>query len=108
MLVKVRAPTPGIGMGLMGGMLVMSSAALLADYAGAVTNLVWLLPAALAVWAAHDEHAPAPPEQRDVAERVAARLNPAALGPAPRITVEQWPAGTGGQGQAGPPPARDA
>ena len=75
---------------LMGGLLVMSSATLFVGYQGAVVNLVWLMPAALAVWAAHHEPPPKPNAgQRGMsADRLAARLNPIATGPAPRITVE--------------------
>jgi hypothetical protein len=74
---------------LVGGMLVAASVTLLADYAGAVTHLVWLLPAALAVWAGGDE----PPDptrgiHAAAAERIAARLNPVDIGPEPRITVD--------------------
>jgi len=76
---------------LMGGLLAASSAALLADSAGAVTNLAWLLPSILAVWAAgEDSHVAKVGEAEayahdEAAEHIAARLE--AFGPAPRITV---------------------
>jgi len=73
---------------LMGGLLVMSAAALLADYAGAVTNLIWLMPGVLAVWGASAAGTAAESQRPDAAERVAARLNPG-FGPAPRISVER-------------------
>jgi hypothetical protein len=76
-------------MHLMGGLLAMSSAALLADASGAVTNLAWLMPTVLAVWAAGEESRAAASGEayaHDVAaEHIAARLE--AFGPAPRITV---------------------
>jgi hypothetical protein len=75
-------------MHLMGGLLAMSSAALLADSAGAVTNLAWLMPSVLAVWAAADESGKGQAEayaHDEAAEHIAARLE--AFGPAPRITV---------------------
>jgi hypothetical protein len=77
---------------LMGGLLAASSAALLADSAGAVTNLAWLLPGILAVWAAgEDSHVAKVGEAEayahdEAAEHIAARLE--AFGPAPRITVD--------------------
>ncbi len=77
-------------MHLMGGLLAVCSAALLADNTGAVANLAWLLPAVLAVWAAGYEpaelavQAAAYPHD-ETAERIAARLE--SYGPAPRITV---------------------
>ncbi|HRT42361.1 MAG TPA: hypothetical protein P5223_09905, partial [Phycisphaerae bacterium] len=77
---------------LMGGFLAASSAALLADSAGAVANLAWLLPGILAVWAAgEDSHAAKVGEAEayahdEAAGHIAARLE--AFGPAPRITVD--------------------
>ncbi len=74
---------------LCGGLLTVAAAALLASYPGGVTNLAWLVPMALAVWAAGDA----------LPEGGAAALPPPVttlrgdmpadpLGPVPRITVE--------------------
>jgi hypothetical protein len=68
---------------LIGGLLMVCSLTLVASSLGAVTNLVWLLPTLLALWAVHEE----PPAFTEPSD-------PEALpdllrsGPAPRITVE--------------------
>jgi hypothetical protein len=67
---------------LVGALLAVSSGVLLASESGAVTNLVWLLPAVLALWAVDEtpqEPAPLAPTVED------APLEPE---PPPRITAE--------------------
>ena len=69
---------------LVGGLLVVSSATLLVSDLGAVTNIVWMLPTLLALWAANEP----PPAPRD--ERPLRRAFPDVDGGLPpRISVEQ-------------------
>ncbi len=69
---------------LVGGMLVMVAGTLLVSMQGAVSNWVWLMPAALAVLAVRGA---TPPAQAPAAQTVPESPLPD-LGPAPRITVE--------------------
>lgn len=75
---------------LAGGLLIVAAGTLLASSAGAVANLVWLLPLVLVLWVVHEE-SPVPAAAAPAAER---RPPPAfeALayprGPEPRITTE--------------------
>lgn len=71
---------------LVAGLLAVGAGSLLASASGAVTNLVWLLPAALALWALHEV-----PESKIAATELAEFQELAAAGedgPAPRITYE--------------------
>jgi len=65
---------------LLGALALTASGTLLASEAGAVTNLVWLVPLVTAFWAVH-EPSPAP---RPVTVPSTISFEP---GPAPRITL---------------------
>ena len=89
---------------LIGALLAVTSASLIASASGAVTNLVWLLPMILALWAIREEPEP-PAEAEPVAVPApAAAPRPAFVpppmpGPEPRITVQKrpWPQQTSDQ-----------
>jgi hypothetical protein len=68
---------------LIGGLLAVSAGTLMISMSGAATNWVWLMPAALAAFAANSG-APPPKLETRASERP-----PLDLGPAPRITVEK-------------------
>ncbi|MCK4341738.1 MAG: hypothetical protein KAY37_08455 [Phycisphaerae bacterium] len=83
---------------LVGALLAVVSGMLIAGASGAVTNLVWLLPFVLALWAVHEEPEPEPEaEEESVPEAIPALASspPSTLptvpfdeGPEPRISVE--------------------
>lgn len=74
---------------LIGGLLAVCSAALLADNTGAVANLAWLTPLVLSLWAMDEAGGAAPAAPRAVAPPAATRtFPPARPGNAPRITIE--------------------
>lgn len=80
-MLRGQAPQPHH---LIGGLLAVASAALLASAMGAATNLVWLLPVVLALLAANAPAVPpAPPPAR------LPLVMDLAGGPVPRITVER-------------------
>ena len=70
---------------LIGGLLVVSAAALLISTTGAATNWIWLMPAALATLAVKGQ----PPATKPPPPPLLGGLSPLEHGPAPRITVEK-------------------
>ncbi len=71
---------------LLGGLLTIAAGALLASEGGAVTNLVWVLPLVVALWAVQER--PAPPVPAPVAPLPDP---PSPVEPPPRITVDAGP-----------------
>lgn len=69
---------------LIGGLLAVASAALLVSELGAVSNLAWLLPVALAAIASHSG-----PSRRSEQTNANRDLREVNFGPEPRITVER-------------------
>ena len=73
---------------LIGALLAVIAATLIASESGAVMNLVWLLPLVTALLAAQESEEPLPPEEEPaLAPAVAGQ--PVELDPEPRITVNK-------------------
>lgn len=70
---------------LLGGLLAVGCAALLADAVGAAANLAWLIPLVLCLWAMDDDGEPV---RQAAAVRAAPPANFGGRAPAPRITIE--------------------
>ena len=83
-LVLLRRPVAGVHQ-LVGGLLALSAATLLASMGGAATNWVWLMPTALGVWAVKSATGQVPQPVPSLVQG----LPELDLGPAPRITIER-------------------
>ena len=87
---------------LIGGLLVVASGALIASELGAATNLVWLLPLVLTLWAVHE-----PPEEKPAPAAVA-RLAQDALPAAPPEEQAERPGIALVGGDLSPPPPAES
>jgi hypothetical protein len=72
---------------LIGALLAVIAGALVASESGTVTNLVWLMPVLLPLWAVHDVAQPAAAEGAPVAPTYDPN-RPVVLGPPPRVSIE--------------------